>query len=404
MRINKFRQINQNLSRGEVFTHPKLVVKILSKIPESIYLNKESMFLVPGCGMGVFMIELVKLLVETYGYTIEDAKSRVIGVDNRIKYINYLKRKGYRVYHLDFLKDELPMKNFDVILGNPPYQKSDNKRWKLWVSFIDKSLPLLKNNGYLSYITPIAWLEGMGSELETARNLLYSIDLRYVNINLDEYFNNVGERIGCFIVKKSKYNGSTLKETIDDTFKIDITKYSTNPLQKSISDKVFAFTEKIEHKNFLSYKNKDIENEKCSETKKDDFSVKVIHSGSQVLYYKPQFIHNKFIGKKIIVNMSGHYYVEGKNYIYYTDSDIPGRNTTAVYVNDENKDSIEFILKSKLYRYIIYTNKSSGFNSVPFQNLPKFTNDLIKCKTNKCLYSYFNLTDNEINEVENYVG
>ena len=102
--------------------------------------------------------------------------------------------------------------------------------------------------------------------------------------------------------------------------------------------------------------------------------------------------------------MSGHYFYEGKNYIHYTNEAIPGRNTVGVYVNDENKDNIEFILKSKLYRYIIYTNKTSGFNSGPFKNLPKFTEKLVKCETDKDLYSYFNLTNEEVKEVENYLG
>ena len=384
-------------------TNIKLVEEMTSHLDEEIFKNPNSKFLDPCAGTGTFGVVLHDRLLKYH-----DSKwifeNMIFMIDTSRVNCDLLKKLGFvNVYNEDFLNLKLDMK-FDVIVGNPPYQKSDNKRWKLWVSFIDKSFPLLKNNGYLSYITPIAWLEGMGSELELARNLLYSNDIRYVNINLESYFNNVGERIGCFIVKKSKYNGNTLIENLNNTFEIDITKYSTNPLQSSISNKVFSFTEKIEHKNFLSYKTKDIDNEQCSETKTDDFSIKVIHSGSQILYYKPEFVPSKYNGSKIIVNMSGHYYVNGKNYIYYTDSDIPGRNTTGVYVDSTNKDAIEFILKSKLYRYIIYTNKSSGFNSVPFKNLPKFNDDLIKCTSDESLYSYFNLTQEEIDYIENYVG
>ncbi len=49
---------------------------------------------------------------------------------------------------------------FDVVLGNPPYQKSGKGRAeKLWTKFIAQGSDISKN-GYLLMITPNSWLAG----------------------------------------------------------------------------------------------------------------------------------------------------------------------------------------------------------------------------------------------------
>jgi tRNA1(Val) A37 N6-methylase TrmN6 len=53
---------------------------------------------------------------------------------------------------------------FDLIIGNPPYQKNtkSNKnicgcRTHIWDKFILSGFNLTKDNGYLSFIHPIGW-------------------------------------------------------------------------------------------------------------------------------------------------------------------------------------------------------------------------------------------------------
>ena len=82
-------------SKGEVFTPIELVSKIIDKIPLEVWNNPKSLFLDPCMGKGTFLIEIVRRLVDIYGYSELDAKSRVFGFDIRVKYINYLKRRGY---------------------------------------------------------------------------------------------------------------------------------------------------------------------------------------------------------------------------------------------------------------------------------------------------------------------
>jgi hypothetical protein len=401
MKINKFRQINQNLSRGEVFTPPQLVVKILSKIPKTIYLNKESMFLVPGCGMGVFMIELVKLLVETYGYTIEDAKSRVIGVDNRIKYINYLKRKGYRVYHLDFLKDELPMKEFDVILGNPPYQDSE-KGFKglatLWPKFSKKSIELVKENGYVAFITPPSWMSP-GSDLLP---YLKKYNLVHVDLDCKSYF-NVQSEFSYWILNKNKYNYKTHFVSNQKEFDIDISKLPFIPnLINEISISILKKTLLNDRKKIEIKINSECHSQysdKVSYEKTELFKYPVHHTNSNTTFSKNP--HSNFYLKKVLFPMTG-----TLKPIYNSGTIGTGQNTAWVEVNSEKESEnlIWYLKESSLMNFLTDICKWTGGSTrgIFMDRITKI--DLSKKYSDSDLFNEFNLTQEEIDYIENYVG
>lgn len=77
----------------------------------------------------------------------------------------------------DGVKDDNSRRGFDVVIGNPPYvvvdfsdeEKSYFKlnyitaqyQLDLYIFFIEKGVKLLKENGYISFITPNSWLKNM---------------------------------------------------------------------------------------------------------------------------------------------------------------------------------------------------------------------------------------------------
>lgn len=217
MKMTQYLKWKADSSKGEVFTPIELVCKILDKIPEEVWRNQNSTFLDPCMGKGTFLLEIVRRLVYIYGYTEDDAKSRIYGYDIRIKYINHLIRRGLKnVRHKDFLNEIIEME-FDVVLGNPPYQLKvgDKKTEPLWNKFFHKSLSLLKEGGYLSLIHPSGWrnIEGKFSDI---KDIIKQKKLHYLSIN--------NEKKGMEIFgAETRFDYYLLENTINDEILTEIT-------------------------------------------------------------------------------------------------------------------------------------------------------------------------------------
>jgi hypothetical protein len=89
-----------------------------------------------------------------------DAILKIYGIDTNLPLVNKMRRLGFiNTVCADYATWE-PEMQFDVIIGNPPYQggafgKSVYK--SLWPLFWAKSLELTKDDGYVSLITPNTW-------------------------------------------------------------------------------------------------------------------------------------------------------------------------------------------------------------------------------------------------------
>jgi 16S rRNA G966 N2-methylase RsmD len=211
-------------SRGEVFTPKELVKKIIDKIPEEVWINPESTFIDPCMGKGTFLLEIVRRLVYIYGYTEEDAKSRVYGYDIRVKYINHLTRRGLKnVRHKDFLNEVINME-FDVVLGNPPYQLKvgPNKTESLWNKFVKKSFEICRDGGYVSLIHPNGW-RNIDGKYKDIQQLLKSKNITYLSLNGVEEGQkifNATTPFDWYVVKNIENSQETLIKFQDNTTKL----------------------------------------------------------------------------------------------------------------------------------------------------------------------------------------
>jgi hypothetical protein len=73
---------------------------------------------------------------------------------------------------------------FDVIVGNPPYQKQvgPNKSEPLWNKFVEKAFEHLKEGGYLSLVHPSGW-RNISGKFENAKKLLLSKNIQYLEMH-----------------------------------------------------------------------------------------------------------------------------------------------------------------------------------------------------------------------------
>ena len=76
---------------------------------------------------------------------------------------------------------------FDVIVGNPPYQKpvGPNKSEPIWDKFVVKSFEYLKDGGYLCLVHPSGW-RNVGGRFNYIKELLSSKKMEYLEMH-DDY-------------------------------------------------------------------------------------------------------------------------------------------------------------------------------------------------------------------------
>ena len=255
MKMTQYLKWKADSSKGEVFTPIELVCKILDKIPDEVWRNPNATFLDPCMGKGTFLLEIVRRLVYIYGYTEDNAKSRVFGYDVRVKYINHLIRRGLKnVRHKDFLNEVINME-FDVVVGNPPYQSIEDNRKingginkKLWMPFLYKSISLLKKDGFLGILVPTTWAAGAKNP-HTSDNIFQDIikkkNIISIDMNSGNYF-NVGIGISTIILKNCDRSSEYIKIN-----EVDINIDSWNILPKKIDSSILSIFDKIsQHEKF----------------------------------------------------------------------------------------------------------------------------------------------------------
>ena len=104
--------------------------------------------------------------------------------------------------------------NFDAVIGNPPCKDinatGDNK---LYLEFTKYALNILKNNGYLLYITPRNILEYILSLDKNRKYIEDFYQINYISIKTsNKYFKNVGSTFSYFLIEKIPYNKKTIIE------------------------------------------------------------------------------------------------------------------------------------------------------------------------------------------------
>jgi len=178
---------------GEVFTPLRLIHEMLDKLDthymqendKSIFSEKSFTWFDPACGIGNFPVALYHRLMRGLKSQIQNEEIRRKHIVEKMIYMSEYNSKNIflckkifcsDIYNLNIHQgntlslDTLEKWNiptFDVILGNPPYNKGNIKSKKekngkkattIWPDFILYSMKLLKTKGYLVFINPLGWL------------------------------------------------------------------------------------------------------------------------------------------------------------------------------------------------------------------------------------------------------
>lgn len=283
---------------------------------------------------------------------------------------------------------------FDVIVGNPPYQNSSNSRSEaLWLKFILKSS---KISDKVLFITPTTWCNLSEASHSSRLFNIFKSRLSYANIsnNIKEnYFKGIGSTFSYFLLTEERKDNNFIIESDSGTFKLsyDLIKWipsNINLITLSILNKtLWSNSEKLKgsFNEITGYR-------KGGKHIHSDGLYKVSNTSAQYskdiwLYTNvPQNIMNL---PKVIFSDSGY------NKPYYDSGSINlGHHSRAFFVKDESEanDLINF-LESDLIKFLIKTTVSSG-SSVGFESFAKYI---------PSNYKDIKLTQEEIEYIEHAV-
>jgi hypothetical protein len=172
--------------------------RVVASIPAAT-LRNATRILDPAIGCCGIARAVVKRLVNELDVPFFDATLRVYGVDTDLALVKKARRLGFiNTVHADFLTWQ-PEMQFDVVIGNPPYQAPKNangaKMPPLWKKFIKVGAQHLKDGGFLSYLVPsqVAKFHEEGKP-SPALQKVPELGVSLIETGMERYF-NVGSEI-----------------------------------------------------------------------------------------------------------------------------------------------------------------------------------------------------------------
>jgi hypothetical protein len=185
----------------------------------------------------IYMIEIqannTRIAKNIFSKLCEGCTPNIYTTDSTLVTSTKLKSKGWP-------------ESYDVVMGNPPFQKGRNMNF--YVKFIELAENLLKNKGYLLYVIPNRLLvSGHKANTSILRN--FNPLTIYHTIN-DTYFPSIATTISAVYAKKEDYEGKT--KVIFKNGEKEINLKKPTPTQendihvKNISDKILLGREYLE--------------------------------------------------------------------------------------------------------------------------------------------------------------
>lgn len=161
---------------------------------------------IPGAGIGTYVLAAMQRGFNPTRITAIELDSKYYELGSAI-----FERFGVNYVRADFLTWDSQMQ-FDVVIGNPPYQK--NKYSDFYVCFMQRAAELLKDGGFFSMIAPAKGAQ----PLSRAQKPLELLGWNRVEFGIESYFPNIGTVIANYVGTKGKKSNSVTVELKGEQF------------------------------------------------------------------------------------------------------------------------------------------------------------------------------------------
>tara|TARA_B110000046_G_scaffold185958_1_gene230790 strand:- start:15029 stop:16294 length:1266 start_codon:yes stop_codon:yes gene_type:complete len=378
------------------------VEEMVAKIPDSFWKRKDIKILDPCCGCGNFPVVIYYHLIKhhTHDYIL---KNILYFNDTNLDRINVLKsvfNYSLNIFNEDFLSFDFEG-GFDMIVANPPYAKllpngkRASKNHNLIGSFIRKSLKLLKEGGFMLYITPDNWMSF--ADRNTLIGELTTLQIHYINIHIaKKYFKKVGSSFVWYLIENKPFykdieiEGVWKNELYTDTVVSEKRRFIPLYYNRFIQSIIHKTIDSTTNDKFAVKTSSDLhkytKKQFISATEDDVYKYKLIHTPKQTVYATRP--HKLQEGYKVFISTTSY---------YGTFVDNCGMTQSIAFiqcVNETEAQNISLVLNHPMYKFINNICRYGNFNNIRILQQFPFCNEYEK------VYETFGITDDEIKFIE----
>ncbi len=341
-------------SNDDICTPMECVKKMIDYIPNDFWENKNLKILDPCCGNGNFgaYCKTKTSLDNIWFFDINKirlANCKKILNPKHIQYLNAFEINSYN--------------EWDLIMANPPYSGGGNKNKSISNQFIDLSIELLKNKGFLCFITPNNWMT-YNNNNTTLKSLLTKGSFIIIDNDAKKYFPNIGSSFTIFVWQKGVKNATKIinnylvKDTQEDVIipstlpflPLYISQNIINIIEKSIQLENNKFNYRCDLHNFT-------QKDKLSDVQTEIFRYETIHTARKTRYAKiKQNIYDKWI---IIVPLSTYYIPFIKHHVNVTQS-----VGYLAFETEEEAENYKRIITQDHFKLIVHLTRYGNFNNI----------------------------------------
>jgi|694.fasta_scaffold37243_2 superfamily II DNA or RNA helicase len=410
---------------GEVFTPPILIHQKFGKLVNAdptIWTDPSKKFLDPANGIGNYPAIAYQHLMEGLVVAIPNEAARKKHILENMLYMcelnelnveiarklfdpdNIYDLKLYQGSYLDLdPMQEWGVERFDVVFGNPPYQPPSNGKKggkSLWPIFVQKSMSLLKPNGFLVFVHPALWRKPK-NELH---DLMFGKQFHYLSIHTkqegDKLF-HATTRYDWYILQNTEATRPTMVH-FDDGMELSVMIQPSLQFIPNHGHDIFAkiLSNPGPTLNALSTHEGSTGSKNTSKTKSGAFCYPLVNSVSKTkginCMYSSKPLKHQHDQKVIFSN--------GEFVLPFYDHGVFGTTQGGIFIavsSEAEGQKIARFLKSKLIYYIVSATKWSNFetNKQIFWSIPH-PHELPDNMTDAEIYAYFGLTLEEIGRIE----